>query len=544
MSDRIVNCAALLAAGLIVVPMSLAAESDGFQGQAVRPQTFSLNLPSQPLAESLRAVAKISQTSAVFDDAALTGIAAPKLQSNLTFDEAMTELLKGTGLTYQYVDNKTIVLVAVKPTAAAAGSAGRIRADEAGSPLRLAQATPQPPDAVVHDSAESSSSSEPESIDMKGIPEILVKGSKSLNMDITRTRDDPQPYVVLDRELIERSGATSLDQLLQQRLSVNTSVADMGTSVSVSTERSGSSSINLRGLGTNQTLILVDGHRMSAPTVGGGGQGNIGGISLALIERIEILPSTASGIYGGSATGGVINIITRKDFSGGEARVTYDDTFSGSSAIRKMDFLFGHKFNEGKTNVLLSGSYSDANTLTEAERGFVSRGRDHIQANNPAYFTTFPPVGSRPNFVSADGSDLVLKSGETLGSSFGSVPAGYGGVTTDGGAALAANVGQYDWTLPEGGAGLGRELYAEPTIKAGGLVLRHEFNHGLQAFVDMSTSESVRTQYEARAIWLELSAESPYNPFANDIRGLVAPPTYNPNESVTKRHRVVTGVIK
>lgn len=226
--------------------------------------------------------------------------------------------------------------------------------------------------------------------------------------------------------------------------------------------------------------------------------------------------------------------------------MTYDNTFSSDSAIRKVDFVFGHNFNGGRTNILLSAGFSDANSLTEADRGFISRGREHMRANNPDYYLNYIPAGRYPNYASASGSNLVLKSGQVLNSAYGTVPAGYGGVATDAGEGLVAGVGQHDWTVLNGSAGLGRELYSEPTVKSAGLVLRHRFNDGLQAFVDLSTSESERRHAESRPWGIEFSlpASSPYNPFTTSIRGRASIPIEETNWSRTERDRMVVGLIK
>src|SRR5690606_1540142 len=91
---------------------------------------------------------------------------------------------------------------------------------------------------------------------LRGIPEILVKGSRgkfSLNADVERTRDDVQPYVVLGREKIEQSGASTVDELLKQQLSMNYSpnTSNQTTGLGVGNE----SAIALRGLDSRQTLI-------------------------------------------------------------------------------------------------------------------------------------------------------------------------------------------------------------------------------------------------------------------------------------------------
>src|SRR5258708_17086 len=176
-----------------------------------------------------------------------------------------------------------------------------------------------------------------------------VMGTKLLNMDIKRSRDDAQPYVIFDRSAIERSGATNLEDFLKQRLTMNTQAASSGLEV---TTGYGGSQINLRGLGTNQTLILVDGHRMpqtldrATPM-----QPNINGLPLAAIERVEVLPATASGIYGGNAIGGVVNIVLRRDYAGAEIRLTYENTFHSDAASRRVDLSFGATLNGGKTNI-------------------------------------------------------------------------------------------------------------------------------------------------------------------------------------------------
>ncbi|MGH7957692.1 MAG: TonB-dependent receptor, partial [Opitutaceae bacterium] len=130
-----------------------------------------------------------------------------------------------------------------------------------------------------------------------------VMESKILNMDIKRSRDDAQPYAIFERQAIEQSGATMLDDFLKNNVTMNNT--GILNSQLVGQNTGSTSVVNLRGLGANQTLILIDGRRAaSANNQGFPVQPDINGIPLAAIERIEVLPTTASGIYGGSATGG------------------------------------------------------------------------------------------------------------------------------------------------------------------------------------------------------------------------------------------------
>src|SRR3546814_14300606 len=129
----------------------------------------------------------------------------------------------------------------------------------------------------------------------------------------TRT-DTHFPYTTLfrsvfDRTAIERAGAINLNDFLLKRLSSNTYATTTSQSGNILGDKS---AINLRGLGENQTLILVDGRRLSSLSAGfSPGQPNLNGIPLAAVDRIEVLPTTASDIYGGSATGGGINGVLR-----------------------------------------------------------------------------------------------------------------------------------------------------------------------------------------------------------------------------------------
>src|SRR5262249_39163857 len=150
------------------------------------------------------------------------------------------------------------------------------------------------------------------------------------------TKDAPQPYVVFDRREIQRSQATNLEDFLRTRLPMNAAATSAAQVTGQSITRS---SIDLRGLGENQTLILVDGRRMPAVAQAAGSvsQPDINGIPLAAIERIEVLPSTAGGIYGGSATGGVVNIILRRDFRGVEGKATYENTFDSDAGAMRLD---------------------------------------------------------------------------------------------------------------------------------------------------------------------------------------------------------------
>src|SRR6185436_13393963 len=120
--------------------------------------------------------------------------------------------------------------------------------------------------------------------------------------------------------------------------------------------------------------ILVDGHRVAEGQQGSPMQPDINGIPLMAIERIEVLPTTASGIYGGGATGGVVNIVLRRDYHGTDMHVEYGGSFDGGAASRGIDISNGFTFEGGKSTVTLLGSYHDTNPLLIGARNLAKRG--------------------------------------------------------------------------------------------------------------------------------------------------------------------------
>lgn len=506
---------------------------------------YVLDIPRQPLGPALRKFAEQSGLQLVYyADVATRGRMAG-VSGTLSVDEALGAMLVGSGLKYAMVDEHTVAIAqdTAQEDAMPAGATGKDGHD--GGPSALSGHAAGP---IVQSSVEDAgnASAKPPVV---GMPAIMVEGLRTLNMDISRSRDDPQPYVVFDREQIERSGASSLPQLLEQRLTMNSRpVAYRNESTS------GGGGVSLRGLGAAQTLILIDGRRMTGPSVSGNtGQADISGIPLAAIERIEVLPTTASGIYGGGATGGVINIIMRRDYTGAEIKATYDNTFDTDTAGRKFDLTFGHGFNDGATSVLASASVADSNVLLARDRHFPQRGRNAIWINHPSYFlppSGLPPLSSRPNIASADGADLVLDDGTPLGAAFTSVPQGYQGVQSDNGRALLQRAGQYDWDLSNTAAasrvsGGRQELYTQPASRSGSLSIQHRHDDSLQLFADLSASRVTKKFQTGLDVSYLLPADSPFNPFLQDIQ--VAVPIAGLDSYKTTRirnDRALVGAVK
>lgn len=141
------------------------------------------------------------------------------------------------------------------------------------------------------------------------VERIQVTGSRIQRADL----EGALPVTVIDREAIELSGETSAAELIR-----NTTFNSTGSFRPQSgSSAQGVSQVDMRGLGAGRTLVLVDGRRLTMSPSTGSSQ-DLNSIPMGAIERIEILSDGASAIYGSDAIGGVINVITRRDFNGVE----------------------------------------------------------------------------------------------------------------------------------------------------------------------------------------------------------------------------------
>lgn len=472
--------------------------------QTETPKT--VDVPAGDLAVAVETLRKQTGGEILYRADQLKGLRTKGVKGTLSTEDALDRLLQGTGY--------------------------RLHRDESGAVVIVKAAQPQKPPAPAKPQTRTDATSASRE-ETTTLPAIMVQGTRTLNMDITRSRDDPQPYVIFEREVIQQSGAQNLEGFLRDRLSMNSNGLPHGQRV---TQLGSQSTFNLRGLGAGQTLILIDGRRLAPGPAAGGSpfQSDINGIPMSAVERIEVLPTTASGIYGGSATGGVINIILRRDYAGTEVKATYGNTFKSGATDRRIDLSTGFNLEGGKTNVLLIASYSDLDAPTLQDRAsLVDRYYDIVRANVPGLLLppNNPPLGSTPNIRSADGSDLVLRDGTPLNSPITHIPAGYAGTATDGGSALVANAGNYNLGLADGQqhiTGGSTQIAQAPRNMSLRATVRREFTPRVQAFLEASANET-RTSgpvpYTTGAFFgpYRVSASAPNNPFNSDI--LVTVPT-------------------
>ncbi|GAC33339.1 TonB-dependent receptor domain-containing protein [Paraglaciecola polaris] len=175
----------------------------------------------------------------------------------------------------------------------------------------------------------------------------------------------------------------------------------------------GTASIDLRGLGTNRTLVLINGTRVVPTTAGG--QVDINAIPTALIENVEVLTGGASAIYGSDAVAGVVNFILKDDFEGVQTSVGYESSEEGDATIWNADLTIGGNFADGKGNVVFNMAYADREAVLQDARGFSTFAQFDDGEGNlfdggsslvPAtrINSAFPQFDGSPGIFNTDGS--------------------------------------------------------------------------------------------------------------------------------------------
>lgn len=312
-----------LAAMLSVSTAAIAIQVPAAHAQATSAQQ-SYNIAAQDLGAALQRYSQISGREVIASTSLVEGKRSARVQGRLTADTALSRLLAGTGLNVELVEGAWVL------------RSGNADAAEVGS-------------------TESGGES------------IIVTGSRIRGAGPTGS-----PVVSIDREAIEKSGYSTVQQLLQSLPQVFGGGSNEATTGATTRNGTGNdatlgSSINLRGLGTSSTLVLIDGSR---PALGGVGGlfADISLIPMGAVERIEVLTDGASAIYGADAVAGVVNVRIRNRFEGAETTLRAG-TADGDFSEVQFSQLLGKRWSGG--HVMLAYQFSNRGALAGAKRDFA-----------------------------------------------------------------------------------------------------------------------------------------------------------------------------
>lgn len=321
------------AASIALAAMTIAASQTGYCQTA---NASRYDLPSQALETSLRAVARMSGRDIIISTGAVEGKVAPELHGSFTPDEAVRRLVSGSG-------------VAVRLTADAVLIGSNLLKDRN--------------DRVAQD----------------GPGDIVVTGSR------IRKAPTPSHVVVQTQEQMRDAGQNTLMEVIRTIPQNFNGGQNPGIGQQVPVQSGGSnigaaSSINLRGLGSDATLTLVNGHRL--PYSSSRSSIDVSSIPFLAIDRIEIVADGASALYGSDAVGGVANILLKRDYDGVLTSARFGAATDGGYEQQQYGVLAGRHWSTG--GIVAAYEF-------ERDTEIVARQRSYAAEVSPG-LTLFPSI--------------------------------------------------------------------------------------------------------------------------------------------------------
>nr|WP_295375220.1 TonB-dependent receptor [Pseudoxanthomonas sp.] len=324
---------------LRVLLLSLAC-SAALSAQAQNSKPAQVNIPAGDLVAALDTLARQSGTQFVYRADQLKGLRTQGVHGNLSADQALDKVLSGSG----HVARRD----------AASGAVVIVRQDAPPRPAPAARPTPAPTGQSA-DAAE-----EP----VTQLENVQVTGSRIPRAQI----EGPAPITVVTAEQIQAAGFTSVPDVLRS-LSQNSGSVQGQQNTTSAQSTPGAQAVDLRGLGPNHTLVLINGRRIAdfpLPLNGRSNFTDIGNIPLGMIDRIEVLTGSASAVYGSDAMAGVINFILKKSTDGTTIDYRYGDTSRGGGESHKLTLTTG--FERGGFSGIVGVEFLDKRPLWGYER--------------------------------------------------------------------------------------------------------------------------------------------------------------------------------
>ena len=324
----------LLLAGVGSLAMGIMLSAGPAQAAPSEPPAGKIELPALDLSEAVRRIAVRTGRNIIASDELVRGRRAPAISGEYSAEQALRAVLAGSGLTFKHVDGALVIA----------------RAGTAASPDSQAQS----------DTASTT---------------IVVTGTR------IRGAGSASPVTVTTRRDLEQSGISDLADFT--RILPQNYTGGQNRGIAGSGEQGGqqnlndSANLNLRGLGPDATLTLLNGHRLSYDGLDQGV--DISAIPLAAIERIEVVSDGASALYGSDAVGGVANIILRRDYEGLETTARVGGSTGGGDFQQQLSLVGGHRWSSGGFMVAL-----DENSATPITAGQ----RDYTRGLDPSLFLT------------------------------------------------------------------------------------------------------------------------------------------------------------
>lgn len=370
---------------------------------------------------------------------------------------------------------------------------------------------------------------------------IVVTGSRIQGAQI----NDVLPVTVLDEQQIENTGASSGDELFRAIPQIGTVAFNEQNATTQNNVRGDVGSVNLRDLGTGNTLLLINGRRMNlhpgfqtellVPVV----SPDSNEIAPGSIRRVEVLRDGASAIYGADAVAGVINTVLKGNMKGGFVEADWRASDGTSLYSYSFSAGYGFDFGGGRGNLTLYGGYFHENGLPASARSY-SRDDNKLPLLAGTDFATDASFNNRNTFGPFGQFDIQASSGSTpiLDDDFYLQPSTFTGCRLSFGNGLCARNGETPTTDVRYNTVFGNSLISRKNRYNAMALLNYELTDSLEAYFEGSyyRSENSRTNDASAilsAVPVGISRNAYWNPFGPTLVGGVANPRRLPGTTIS-----------
>lgn len=328
-----------------------------------------LDIEPQSTDQALLEIAQRFEIQIYFAPSLVQVFRSPPLSGRYSLADALDRLLANTDLTYRFSEENT-VFVGPLPARAAPEDTNEMSQPASRSPLTNSQYEEIASNSIGFDPGDKLWGDESAFIE-----EIQVTGTNIRRSTTTAAI----PVTVFSQQDVVSSGQNELSDILLEIPSIASSFSTQNSQLQ--TQSSGLSVVNLRGLGGNRTLVLIDGRR----TVSNSPNNNVVGLATIptdFIERIEVITGGASAIYGSQAVAGVVNIITRRNIDG--LSLTARGGFSPAGGGEETSFSAtgGTSWADGRGRFSFNLTYDDEAGLIGNDRDFATISAEFDEASN------------------------------------------------------------------------------------------------------------------------------------------------------------------
>ncbi|HXI86391.1 MAG TPA: TonB-dependent receptor, partial [Parvularculaceae bacterium] len=349
----------LIAVSVSSIALSSGAAAANGRSQAVEAadsRAIEWNIPAQSLASALIAWSERADYVVLVQDGLASGVQTEPLVGSFTKFEALDRLLNASGLTYKIKDKQTLVVKMRVQTASATVPSEQVGGVREPDPrlIRIAQSDANPRQDHGDDSDDHNS---------RDKDKIVVTGTR------IRGVSPAAPIRTITRQDIERSGQSQTGALLRtlpEVFSGGINPTVQPNTIAANSGIASDSTINLRGMGPDATLVLIDGQRL-AP-ISGGETVDISVIPLAAIKRVDVLLDGSSALYGADAVAGVVNFVMADDYDGAEFRAHAGGATQGGGFEQGYSAAAGRSWGGG--SLMAGADYQKQEPIFASDRDF------------------------------------------------------------------------------------------------------------------------------------------------------------------------------